>query len=142
MGHFFLTNLLLDLLVKAAPSRIINVSAGCHSKGKINKDDLNSDNNYSEKEAYYQSKLANILFTKELSERLKGTGVTANAVDPGTTATDLYRVNDSSIITTIGTYFLKPFIWIFAKSPSGGAQTVLYAALDPDLEKVTGKYFE
>nr|CAI5845777.1 unnamed protein product [Callosobruchus analis] len=71
MGHFLLTNLLLDVL-KSAPSRIINVSSTAHRRGKINKNDLNSDSTYNAFDAYAQSKLANILFTKELAKKLEG----------------------------------------------------------------------
>lgn len=141
MGHFLLTNLLLDLLIKSAPSRIINVTSVAHTRGKINKDDLNSDNAYEEAAAYNQSKLANVLFTKELAERLSGTGVTANAVHPGIVATDLFRQHSPSYSAKFWSSLLKPFMWLFFKTPEGGAQTTIYAALDPDLEKVTGKYF-
>lgn len=142
MGHFLLTNLLLDLLVKSAPSRIINVTSSTHHRGKINKEDLNSEKSYSELEAYDQSKLANILFTMELAERLKGTGVTANAVNPGVVDTPLYHKSmPSSLSATVAKSIAKPFVWLTHKTPFGGAQTVLYAALDPDLDKVTGKYF-
>nr|CAI5845776.1 unnamed protein product [Callosobruchus analis] len=72
MGHFLLTNLLLDVLKTSAPSRIINVSSTAHRRGKINKNDLNSDSTYNAFDAYAQSKLANILFTKELAKKLEG----------------------------------------------------------------------
>lgn len=142
MGHFLLTNLLLDLLVESAPSRIVNVTASTHVRGNINKEDLNSDNKYSPMDAYNQSKLANILFTMELSERLKDKGVTVNAVNPGTSYTDLYRKQGSGLGKTLGNILMKPLMWMFLKTPQGGAQVTLYAALDPALETVTGKYFE
>ena len=72
IGHFLLTNLLLDVLKVSAPSRIVNISSSAHKRGRIKLDDLNSDKNYEPGEAYAQSKLANILFTKELANKLKG----------------------------------------------------------------------
>ena len=72
MGHFLLTNLLLDTMKASAPARIINVTSAAYAKGKINVEDLNSEKNYVPKEAYVQSKLANILFTIELAKKLKG----------------------------------------------------------------------
>jgi retinol dehydrogenase 12 len=91
MGHFLLTNLLLDLLKQTAPSRVINVSSLFHWYGRINKDDLNSEKSYWRWIAYGQSKIANILFTRELARRLEGTGVTANSLHPGAVRTELMR---------------------------------------------------
>lgn len=140
LGHFLLTNLLVDYLKSSAPSRIINVSSVAHRKGKINRDDLNSDNKYDPGEAYSQSKLANILFNNELAEQLKDTGVTANTVHPGIVDTDIIRYMGfySSWFAAI---FVKPLAWPFIKAPRQGCQTVVYLALDPEVEKVTGKYF-
>lgn len=140
MGHFLLTNLLIDTLIESAPSRIINVSSIAHTRGKINKQDLNSENQYDGGEAYAQSKLANILFTKELSKRLKGSGVTANSVHPGIVDTEITR-HMSFANSYLASSLIKPIIWMFVKSPRQGAQTVLYAALSPDLNNVSGKYF-
>lgn len=83
LGHFLLTNLLLDLLKAGAPSRVVIVSSVLHRIGYIKKDDLNSEKSYRKWLVYGQSKLANILFTRELSKRLEGTGVTANCLHPG-----------------------------------------------------------
>lgn len=83
LGHFLLTNLLLDMLKLSAPSRIVVVSSMAHSIGKINKDDLMSEKKYGKWAAYGQSKLANILFTRELAKRLADSGVTANCCHPG-----------------------------------------------------------
>lgn len=159
LGHFLLTNLLLDLLKASAPSRIINVSSVAHMRGTINKKDLNSDEAYSAADAYAQSKLANILFTRELAKKLEGmifvyvkrfqkkkrkilvgTGVTVNSVHPGLVDTELIR-HMSFFNSWLATIFIKPFIWPFVKTPRYGAQVVIFAALDPKLEKVTGKYF-
>lgn len=133
-GHFLLTNLLLDLLKASAPSRIINVSSLAHKFGKINREDLNSEKSYQKWGAYGQSKLANILFTRELAKRLAGTGVVANSLHPGSVNTELTRH-----LTLLSFVFL-PFRILF-KTPKAGAQTQLALALDPDLEKVSGKYF-
>lgn len=91
MGHFLLTNLLLDSLKAAAPSRIVVLSSLAHIWGQINKDDLNSEKGYNKFKAYSQSKLANVLFTRELAKRLENTGVTVNCCHPGVVKTDLGR---------------------------------------------------
>lgn len=82
-GHFLLTNLLLPMLKESAPARIITVSSLAHKFGEINRDDLQLENSYTRWGAYGQSKLANILFTRELAKRLEGTKVTANSLHPG-----------------------------------------------------------
>lgn len=134
LGHFLLTNLLLDTIKASAPSRIINVSSVLHSSGKINRNDFNMDKSYDRYEAYFNSKLANILFTRELSKRLHGTGITANSVHPGVVSTELQR---NHLLSRI---LLTPFM-IFSKTPKSGAQTSVMLALDPDLEKISGNYY-
>lgn len=91
MGHFLLTLLLLDVLKATAPSRIVVVSSLAHRFGTIKQHDLNSEKSYSRKFAYAQSKLANVLFTRELAKRLTGSGVTVNALHPGVVDTELIR---------------------------------------------------
>lgn len=92
LGHFLLTHLLLEMLKRSAPSRIVVVSSITHAiLAWIKKEDLNSDKSYNRYLAYSQSKLANILFTRHLALKLKGTGVTVNALHPGCIMTELPR---------------------------------------------------
>ncbi|CAL7948492.1 unnamed protein product [Xylocopa violacea] len=139
IGHFLLTNLLLDVLKDSAPARIINLTSNVHKRGKIKLKDLNNDKDYEPGAAYAQSKLANILFTKELANKLKGTGVTVNAVYPGIVRTDITR-HMGIYQYYLGRLLVNSIMWIFIKPPIKGAQTVLFAAIDPSLEDVTGAY--
>ncbi|KAH8396956.1 hypothetical protein KR215_006813, partial [Drosophila sulfurigaster] len=146
IGHFLLTNLLLDVLKKSAPSRIVNVSSLAHNHGTININDLNSEKSYDEGKAYCQSKLANIFFTRELAKRLEGTGVTVNAVHPGVVNTELGRhmkilKNFFGRVSIVFSLVITCLLWPILKTPKSGAQTTLYAALDPELNGVTGLYF-
>ncbi|XP_069116895.1 retinol dehydrogenase 12-like [Argopecten irradians] len=140
LGHFLLTTLLLDRIKKSAPSRIINVSSTAHYRGKINFDDINSDKNYSAMNAYSQSKLANVLFTKELDRRLQGTGVTTNTLHPGVIKTELVRHVEAGFNPFLFNVVFRP-LQIFLKTPVEGAQTTLHCALDEKLDNVSGKYF-
>jgi NAD(P)-dependent dehydrogenase (short-subunit alcohol dehydrogenase family) len=136
LGHFQLTNGLLDILTSSAPSRIINVSSGAHKAGRIYFDDVNLKNKYSSFKAYAQSKLALIMFTYELSERLRGSGVTVNCLHPGATATGIGISRDTNK-NSFGSLILN----MFFQTPEKGAQTAVYLATSPDVEDVTGKYF-
>lgn len=137
LGHFLLTNLLLDTLKASAPSRIVVVSSLAHKFGAINKDDLNSEKSYNKYKAYSQSKLANVLFTRELARRLRGTGVTVNAVHPGVVKTELGRHLVKSYVRRA----IEPIVYFAFKTPRSGSQTQLMVALDADLKTITGKYF-
>jgi NAD(P)-dependent dehydrogenase (short-subunit alcohol dehydrogenase family) len=132
LAPFLLTNLLLDVIKLGAPARIVNTSSGIHSRGKIDFDNLQAERGYSLFGAYGRSKLANVLFTYELAQRLKGTGVTANCFTPGMTKTDLGR----HIRGPSGFFFRH-----MGKSPEEGARTAIYLASSPEVEGVTGKYF-
>ncbi len=134
LAPFLLTNLLLDLLKKSAPSRIINVSSTAERFGKMDLDDLQSKRRYRAFPVYGKSKLANIMFTYELAERLKGTGVTANCLHPGSVNTG-FGGNDRGFTTLLFRAF-KPFM----RTPEQGADTVIYLASSPDVEGMTGKY--
>lgn len=135
LGHFLLTNLFLDKLKTSAPSRIVNVSSMAHKYGKIDKNDLQGEKVFTEGAAYCNSKLANILFSREMAKRLDGTGVSCNSLHPGVIRTEIGR--NSPIFFT----FMFVFAFLFYKTIKSGAQTTLACALDPDFSDVTGKYF-
>ncbi len=135
LAPFLLTNSLLNMLKASAPSRIINVSSSAHMRTRMEFDDLQSEKNFSMFRAYSQSKLANVLFTYELARKLKGTGVTVNALHPGVVRTNLGR--DATGIVRLGFSVIQPFI----KTPEQGAATCVYLASSPEVEGLTGKYF-
>jgi NAD(P)-dependent dehydrogenase (short-subunit alcohol dehydrogenase family) len=137
LGYFLLTDLLLDLVKASAPSRIVSVSSEAHRRGKMGWDDLQfKTRRYSAIAAYGQSKLANILFTRELARRLEGSGVTANCLHPGVIA--------SGFGSTYGgaAKILAKVVSPFLATPEQGARTSVYLASSPEVEGVTGKYFD
>jgi NAD(P)-dependent dehydrogenase (short-subunit alcohol dehydrogenase family) len=136
LAPFLLTNLLLDRLKASAPARVVTVSSGAQSSGRIDFDDLQSARNYSGQRAYSQSKLANIMFTNELARRLEGTGVTATSVHPGVVRTN-FGAEDQAWLFTVVSHVLLPFL----KTPAQGAQTSIYLASSPDVDGVTGQFF-
>lgn len=135
MGHFLLTYLLLDLIKKSAPARIINVSSMAHQFGSINLEDINSEKSYDKRGAYGQSKLANVLFTRSLAKRLEGTGVTTYSLHPGVVQTDLWR--HLSGPQQVVMKAVSPF----TKNSTQGAQTSIYCAVEPSLENESGGYY-
>jgi len=136
LSPFLLTNLLLDLLKSSAPSRIVNVSSVANFNGNIEFGDLQMKNNYSVMKAYSRSKLALVLFTYELARRLKGSGVTANCLHPGAVATNIWGkpLGPASFLAKINRLFM-----IGAEE---GAKTSVYLASSPEVEGVTGKYYD
>lgn len=133
---FLLTNLLLDTLKNSAPSRIVNVASRVHSFFSIHKNDSNFTKSQDYKLiAYSRSKLANVLFTRGLAKRLRGTGVTVNCLHPGLVYTHIFRHQNK-----LSKLVLYVFRWIM-KTPISGAQTSISCAVDPALQDVTGKYF-
>jgi NAD(P)-dependent dehydrogenase (short-subunit alcohol dehydrogenase family) len=139
LGHFLLTQLLLDRIKDSAPARIVNVSSDAHRSVKqgLDFDDLQSTKGYSFMRAYGSSKLANIYFTRELARRLEDAGVTANAVHPGGVATGFGQDGDLHGLLGFGYGLIRPFL----RSPAKGAETSVYLASAPELAGVTGKYF-
>jgi NAD(P)-dependent dehydrogenase (short-subunit alcohol dehydrogenase family) len=138
LGPFLLTNLLRDQLVAGEDARVVNLASAAHkSAGKgLDFDDLQSTR-YRSYRVYARSKLANILFTRELARRWDDTGVTANAVHPGFVASDFGRDGDGGRLTGVVMPLLKPF----ARSPEEGAQTQIYVASAPELTGITGGYW-
>jgi NAD(P)-dependent dehydrogenase (short-subunit alcohol dehydrogenase family) len=135
LAHFLLTRLVLDLVKRAAPSRIINVSSNAHLTGKLDPDDLMQARRYTAFGAYAASKLANLYFTYELARKLDGTGVTVNTVHPGTVASNFF--NNNGVLARLAMTALKPFFLTSAQ----GAETSVFLASSPQLEDVTGRYF-
>jgi len=143
LGHFLLTELLLDTLQASAPARIVNVSSCFHDvaqgrEGEIHFDDLHfQDRDYDGWKAYAQSKLANVLHAKELAKRLEGTGVSAVSVHPGWVRTNLIR---HTMPTFVQDYLLRPVLGLMGMiGPWEGAQTSLHALLADDVD--SGAYY-
>jgi NAD(P)-dependent dehydrogenase (short-subunit alcohol dehydrogenase family) len=132
LGYFLVTNLLLDLLKKSAPSRIVSVSSTAHKFAKLDINAWPTGRDYSGFGAYANSKLANVLFTYELARRLNGTSVTANCLHPGAVGTNLFRGLPK---------FVQTLIKLAAISPGRGAATSIFLASSPEVQGVTGKYF-
>ncbi|XP_034830225.1 retinol dehydrogenase 14-like [Maniola hyperantus] len=134
-GPFLLTSLLLPLLEKSAPSRIVNVSSFLYALGRIDFDKLNVES--CKHKVYRNAKLCTMLITTELERRLKGTGVTANCLHPGVVSTNMISNLNNIVILTV----LK-LLQSFFKNSWEGAQTSIYLAVSPEVEKVSGKYFK
>ena len=132
LGHFALTNLLLKHMVKTK-GRVINVSSMIHVYGVINFDDVNLEKSYGKVKAYCQSKLANVLFTKELQKKLADSGITTYSLHPGAVQSDLQR-------HVFYFQYLPRFLGV--KNVREGAQTTIYCATKEGLEEHAGKYFK
>jgi retinol dehydrogenase 14 len=136
LAPFLLTNLLLERLRASAPARVITTSSGAHGGGRIDFGDLQGERSWSMMRAYANSKLANILFTRGLAMRVDAAEVTANCLHPGVVRTRLGR----------GAGRLGGLVWsvggAFFRSPSKGAETIVYLATSPEGGEVTGGYWE
>ena len=138
LAPFLLTNMLLDVITSSAPARVVNVAGDFHRKATIQFDNLMSERDYTYIRANNQAKLALILFTYELARRLSGTGVAVNCLHPGAVATDApLKDPDLSPFARFMYSLVKPFFI----SPTKGAETSIFLACSPEVERVTGKYF-
>lgn len=139
LGHFYLTLLLFERLVSSAPSRVLNVSSVAHHAALrgMRFEDLQTTGRYSAMEVYARSKLANILFTRELSKRLEGTGVTANALHPGPVRSGCGMDGDVRGLMGLGNRIIRPF----EISARAGAKTSIYLASSTEVAGRSGGYY-
>ena len=132
LAYFMLANLLLPGLRAAPSARIINVASGAHAGGKLEFDNLQGERRYKNVQMYASSKLEDVMFTYALARRLAGTGITVNTLHPGVVATEIWR--QVAILRILSKWFML--------SPEKGARTTVYLAASPDVDGVTGKYFD
>lgn len=138
LSHFVITNLLLDKIKKSATARIINVASIAHKDGRWKPEDIHFEKKYTTLRAYSNSKLHNILFTKYLAEQLKNDGVTVNCLHPGVVRTKIGNKNTNKLLG----FLWGAFAGIRGISEEKGAETTLFLATSPEVEKITGKYFD
>jgi NAD(P)-dependent dehydrogenase (short-subunit alcohol dehydrogenase family) len=138
LGHFQLTNLLLERLRASAPSRVVVLASDAHkfAFGGLRFDDLQTERHYRGFLAYSRSKLANVYFTRELARRMSGTGVSVNVVHPGYVDSRFGKDGDTRLDSLMGIGAR-----LFAINPEEGARTSIYLASSPDVEGATGAYW-
>jgi NAD(P)-dependent dehydrogenase (short-subunit alcohol dehydrogenase family) len=137
-NYFLLTRLLLDLLHRSRQGRIINVASKSHFHGSIDFASFTSNQRYHLLKAYAQSKLANMLFTYELAERLKGTGITVNAISPGRVRTQIGIKNQPWYVAFVWSALMK----LSSISAEQSAKVYVYLATNEKVTYTTGKYFD
>jgi NAD(P)-dependent dehydrogenase (short-subunit alcohol dehydrogenase family) len=136
LAGFLLTELVKDLVVAAAPSRIVFTSSTGHYSATLDFDDLGYQRGYTIMKAYGRSKLANVLYARSLAAELKDAGVTVNALHPGAVATDIWSG---------APWFARPVLAVakrFMRSPADGGRTITFLATDPSVEDKTGGYYD
>ncbi|XP_064602020.1 retinol dehydrogenase 13-like [Liolophura sinensis] len=142
LGHFLLTNLLLDVMKSSGSGRIINVTASAYKLGEINFDDINGEKEaeFNSGKQFSQCKLAVILFSQELARRLEGTGINVYCANPGITNTNIHRhfVFKTNAFVSLS---FSPFTWFLMKSAYDGAQTAIHCAVADEVKDSTGKYY-
>jgi len=140
MAYFELTRGLLDVMRASAPARIVNVASRLHERGRMHFDDLGLSRNFAPLRAYAQSKLANVMFTFELAERLRDDGITVNAMHPGMVASGFGRSNPGLVGRATGVV-LRILQTMFGVSADAGADTLVYLASSPEVAGESGKYW-
>lgn len=141
LGHFLLTHLCLDMLEECAPSRVVVVSSLAHIPGSLDFDDMQWSKRYNPYLSYCRSKLANVMFARELAKRVGERGVTVVSLHPGTVYTEITRD-----LFTGWFSFLTPLahvaMFLFTKTPEQGAQTSIHCAVAPEVEGQHGTYWD
>ncbi len=137
LSYFLLTHKLLPLLKNSPAARIINTASQAHVGVDLDFENLQGEKSYNGWNAYQMSKLENILFTYELADRLQGTKITVNALHPGFVATKFGDNNEGFLGSA-----LKVAKALFAINQDKGSETSFYLCTSPEVEGVTGKYFE
>jgi NAD(P)-dependent dehydrogenase (short-subunit alcohol dehydrogenase family) len=137
LAYFVLTQALLPRLLASAPARIVNTASEVHRGAKLDFNDLQSQHGYSGFGVYAKSKLANVLFTRELARRLSGSGVTANSLHPGVVASRFGLPREGQGGDPSSARFLSAY----GISPEEGAETIVYLASSADAAKASGQYF-
>jgi NAD(P)-dependent dehydrogenase (short-subunit alcohol dehydrogenase family) len=135
MAYFVLTHALREPLIASAPARIVNTASNAHRGNALDFDDLQFQRGFRGLTAYARSKLANILFTRELARRLAGTGVTANCLHPGFVSTGIGQ-RDGGLFA-----IMVRMSMLFARTPEQGASTIVYLATSPDVAGASGGYY-
>ena len=135
LAPFLLTSLLPPKLTQSAPARVVTVTSDAHSAARLDLSDPNLEHGWDSWRSYANSKLANILFTRELARRLDGTGVTANCAHPGVVRTGFG--SEAKPLLRLGITIARPFML----SPERGADTIVYLASSPDVADQTGGYY-
>ncbi len=136
LAPFLLTNLLLDELKASKPSRIVNVSSVAHYSGELDFNDLTMEKGYGVMRAYSESKLALVLFTRELARRLEGSGVKTYSLHPGAVGTNIWSRPAGSF------GFIMKIPKLFMRTPKKGAETIIYLATEQGIENQSGEYFD
>lgn len=136
LGYYLLTRLLRDRMVASAPARIVVVASSAHYYGGLDFDDLGFEHGYQILKAYKRSKLCNVLFTRELAKRLRGTGVSVNALHPGDVATNIWSGAPA---------WTRPILAVIKRlvmmSPEEGGKRITYVATSPEVDGTTGLFF-
>ena len=136
LGPFLLTQLLLERLKASGPARIVNVSSHLHRKGRVNLEEIADPPTYHGMQAYSDSKLCNVLFTRELARRLDGTDVTTYSLHPGVVRTGIARRGNA-----LANFAMATLGYLFLLSPAKGARTSLHCAVEADPGAPSGSYF-